>query len=48
MKRTATAVWNGSGKEGNGKLSTQSGVLNKTHIHINPGSKKEWVPILKN
>ena len=27
MKRTATAVWNGSGKEGNGKLSTQSSVL---------------------
>lgn len=24
MKRTATAVWNGSGKEGNGKLTTQS------------------------
>jgi osmotically inducible protein OsmC len=27
MKRTATAVWNGSGKEGNGKLNTQSNVL---------------------
>lgn len=27
MKRNATAVWNGSGKEGNGTLSTQSGVL---------------------
>lgn len=30
MKRTATAVWNGSGKEGNGHLTTQSTVLNKT------------------
>lgn len=30
MKRTATAVWNGSGKEGNGHLSAQSGVLHKT------------------
>jgi osmotically inducible protein OsmC len=30
MKRQATAVWNGSGKEGNGKLSTQSTVLNNT------------------
>jgi len=30
MKRTATAVWNGSGKEGNGKLSTQSNVLKQT------------------
>jgi osmotically inducible protein OsmC len=27
MKRTANAVWNGSGKEGTGHLSTQSGVL---------------------
>ena len=30
MIRNATAVWNGSGKEGNGKLSTQSGVLAET------------------
>ncbi|HET9057642.1 MAG TPA: OsmC family protein [Chitinophagaceae bacterium] len=30
MKRTATAVWNGTGKEGNGHLTTQSNVLNKT------------------
>lgn len=30
MKRTATAVWNGSGKEGKGVLSTQSGVLEQT------------------
>lgn len=30
MKRTATAVWNGSVKEGNGTLSTQSLTLNKT------------------
>lgn len=28
MKRTSTAVWNGSGKEGSGHLSSQSGVLN--------------------
>lgn len=27
MKRNANAVWNGSGKEGNGTVSTQSGVL---------------------
>jgi len=27
MKRNATAVWNGSGMEGKGHLSTQSGVL---------------------
>ena len=30
MKRNATAVWNGSGKEGKGHLTTQSGVLDKT------------------
>ena len=29
MKRTANAVWNGSGKEGSGILTTQSGVLNR-------------------
>ena len=29
MIRKATAVWNGTGKEGHGKLSTQSGVLNE-------------------
>ena len=27
MKRTATAVWNGSGKDGTGHLSTQSSTL---------------------
>jgi lipoyl-dependent peroxiredoxin len=30
MKRTATAVWNGSGKEGGGHLSSQSGILANT------------------
>ncbi|HTQ28297.1 MAG TPA: OsmC family protein [Puia sp.] len=30
MKRTATAVWNGNGKEGKGNLTTQSTTLNKT------------------
>ena len=30
MKRHATAVWSGTGKEGKGNLSTQSTVLNKT------------------
>ena len=28
MVRNATAVWNGSGKEGNGQLTTASSVLN--------------------
>ncbi|WEK34397.1 MAG: OsmC family protein [Candidatus Pseudobacter hemicellulosilyticus] len=30
MKRTATAVWNGSGKDGSGNLTTQSTTLNQT------------------
>src|ERR1700710_1359037 len=30
MIRNATAVWNGSGKEGSGNLTTQSTVLDKT------------------
>jgi osmotically inducible protein OsmC len=30
MKRNATAIWNGSGKEGSGNLTTQSAILNKT------------------
>lgn len=29
MKRTATAVWNGSGKDGKGQMTTQSTTLNK-------------------
>ena len=30
MGRNATAIWQGSGKEGKGNLTTQSTVLNKT------------------
>ncbi len=30
MKRHATAIWQGSGKEGNGNLTAQSGVLDAT------------------
>jgi lipoyl-dependent peroxiredoxin len=30
MDRTATAIWNGSGKDGGGNLTTQSKVLDKT------------------
>jgi osmotically inducible protein OsmC len=30
MKRNATAVWNGSGKEGKGTVSSQSGALKDT------------------
>ena len=35
MIRNATAVWNGSGKEGTGHLTTQSGVLSSTQYSFN-------------
>jgi osmotically inducible protein OsmC len=35
MIRTAAAVWNGSGKEGKGHLTTQSTVLNQTQYSFN-------------
>ena len=39
MKRTASAQWAGSGKEGKGNISTQSTVLNKTQYSF--GSRFE-------
>lgn len=39
MKRKATAIWNGSGKEGKGNLTTQSTVLNNTQYSF--GSRFE-------
>lgn len=47
IKRHATAVWNGSGKEGNGALSSQSTVLSNTPYSFNmrfgdvPGTNPE-------
>jgi len=35
MKRKASAVWNGTGKDGKGVLSTQSTVLDKTQYSFN-------------
>lgn len=35
MIRNATAVWNGAGKTGNGHLTTQSTVLDKTQYSFN-------------
>jgi lipoyl-dependent peroxiredoxin len=35
MKRNATAVWNGTGKEGSGHLTTQSTTLDKTQYSFN-------------
>ena len=39
MKRRATALWNGSGKDGKGHLTTQSTVLNQTQYSF--GSRFE-------
>lgn len=39
MKRNATAVWNGTGKDGKGNLTTQSGVLEATQYSF--GSRFE-------
>ena len=35
MKRTASAIWTGSGKEGKGHVTTASTVLNKTQYSFN-------------
>jgi osmotically inducible protein OsmC len=35
MKRTATAVWYGSGKDGDGHVTSQSTVLDKTQYSFN-------------
>jgi osmotically inducible protein OsmC len=35
MRRNATAIWNGSGKEGGGNLTTQSSVLSHTQYSYN-------------
>jgi osmotically inducible protein OsmC len=47
MKRTSTAVWQGTGKEGKGTLSTQSGALRDnpyawvTRFENSPGTNPE-------
>jgi peroxiredoxin, OsmC subfamily len=47
MSRNATAIWHGSGKEGNGTLTTQSGLLKdanysyKTRFENDPGTNPE-------
>lgn len=47
MVRNATAVWNGSGKEGKGQLTTGSGVLSNTSYNFkqrfenDPGTNPE-------
>jgi hypothetical protein len=48
MRRNATAVWNGTIKEGKGHLTTQSTTLNQTQYSLTADLKTEWEQILKN
>ena len=41
MKRTATSVWKGSGQEGKGTLTTQSGVFKEQPYSFNTRFKNE-------
>jgi lipoyl-dependent peroxiredoxin len=47
MKRSSTAIWEGTGKEGKGRLSASSGVLTNTpyayatRFEMNPGTNPE-------
>lgn len=41
MKRNATAIWNGTGKEGSGNITTQSGVLSSTPYAYNTRFENE-------
>ena len=47
MIRKAKAAWRGTGRAGNGNLSTDSGVLAETLIPFEPGSKTRRVPTPK-
>src|SRR6187551_1529431 len=42
MKKQATAIWNGTGKDGKGYLSTENGLLNKAQFTA--GSRFEGAP----
>ena len=46
--RSATAVWNGSGKEGSGTVSTQSTVLNNAQYSYKTRFEDGQVPTPKN
>lgn len=48
MKRRATAVWKGTGKDGKVRFSTQSTVLNKTQYLLVPDLKTAMERIRKN
>ena len=47
MKRSATANWKGSGKEGSGKLLTQSGALKNKAYDTAAVLKVDLLQILK-
>ena len=45
IRRTATAAWQGTGKEGTGTLTTQSGVLRRRAMASRPASPTGRAPI---
>jgi hypothetical protein len=47
MIRKAKAVWRGTGRDGTGHLSTDSGVLTETPYSFRAALKTRGVPILK-
>ena len=48
IKRNASAHWSGTGKEGKGTITTQSGVLSNTPYSSRAGSVKRRAPIPRN
>lgn len=48
IKRHASARWSGSGKDGNGEMTTQSGTLKGTPYGFNARSATAKVPIPRN
>ena len=45
IKRNASAQWSGTGKEGKGAITTQSGVLSARRIRFRAGSATRRAPI---
>lgn len=48
MKRTSSAHWNGTLKDGSGEISTKAQFLIKQNIHLKPALSKALVLIRKN
>ena len=48
MKHSATAQWKGTGKEGAGRVSTQSGVIKNKNMISEAGLRMAHIPTRKN